>query len=115
MGKSTVAAWLRELGVPVLDSDQVLAPSQPPQAGCFWRQSQSPQHSGHSCGLLPSSLSPVLTLAQLFHLQVVHALYQGGAAVEPVDAAFPGVASGGGELRAAVGVRLLSCLSVEGC
>lgn len=26
MGKSTVAQWMRELGVPVLDSDQVLPP-----------------------------------------------------------------------------------------
>ena len=32
MGKSTVAAWLRELGVPVLDSDQVLSLLQ--RAGC---------------------------------------------------------------------------------
>ena len=45
--------------------------------------------------LLPSLLTPAP--ARFIHLQVVHALYQGGAAVEPVDAAFPGVASGGGE------------------
>ncbi|KAL4419662.1 hypothetical protein ABPG77_000559 [Micractinium sp. CCAP 211/92] len=53
MGKSTVAEWLRQLGVPVLDSDQV-----------------------------------------------VHDLYNGGAAVAPVEAAFPRVTANGAISRA---------------
>ncbi|KAL4424067.1 hypothetical protein ABPG75_001368 [Micractinium tetrahymenae] len=60
MGKSTVANWLRQLGVPVLDSDQV-----------------------------------------------VHDLYNGGAAVGPVDAAFPGVAIDGAISRPELSKRVV--------
>lgn len=99
MGKSTVALWLQELGVPVLDSDQVGAAGASaacrkrptvhahlqlaPTARWYGSQLLSPVPAA----LLPSHASP----------QVVHQLYgSGGAAVAPVEAAFPGVAVDGG-------------------
>ncbi|PRW61511.1 dephospho- kinase [Chlorella sorokiniana] len=60
MGKSTVSQWLQELGVPVLDSDQV-----------------------------------------------VHDLYNSGAAVAPVEAAFPGVAVDGAISRPELSKRVV--------
>lgn len=93
MGKSTVALWLQELGVPVLDSDQ---------ARSRWGRGQE-HHEWPACtgrGLHRRHSRPLLSLLPTLPPQVVHQLYSsGGAAVAPVDAAFPGVAVDGGACR----------------
>lgn len=46
------------------------------------------------------AMDPTSSLTASLHVQVVHDLYSGGAAVAPVEAAFPGVTIDGGGCHA---------------